>query len=195
MNSNTEGYCKRNTYDVCKVILGIYKNRGFGFGGGYAMLSLIQDEVVNKHQWLSKQEFTDLVAISQMTPGPIGINSATYVGYKSIEAAGYPPVVSLLGAIISTFALCLPSFLMISIISYFFIRFRQSRYFSSAMYGIKPLSIALIGLAALSLTNRENFIDGYSVILFVLTLVCAIRFKVHPILMLLGAAVIGLVIY
>ena len=76
----------------------------FGFGGGYAMLSLIQDEVVDKHGWISTQEFTDIVAISQMTPGPIGINSATYIGYTAVQNAGYSTEISILGSVIATFA-------------------------------------------------------------------------------------------
>ncbi len=78
----------------------------FGFGGGYAMLSLIQDEVVDKYGWISSQEFTDIVAISQMTPGPIGINSATYIGYTAIHNAGYSASFSILGSALATFAVC-----------------------------------------------------------------------------------------
>lgn len=92
-------------------LLGVYLKIGiFGFGGGYAMLSLIQYEVVDKYHWLTLQEFTDVVAISQMTPGPIGINSATYIGYT---ATG-----SVWGSVIATFAVCLPSFLLVLLISF-----------------------------------------------------------------------------
>ena len=83
----------------------------FGFGGGYAMLSLIQADVVDRYGWISSQEFTDIVAISQMTPGPIGINSATYIGYTAIHNAGYSPAMAVLGSCLTTFAVCLPSFL------------------------------------------------------------------------------------
>ena len=71
----------------------------FGFGGGYAMLSLIQADVVDRYGWITSQEFTDIVAISQMTPGPIGINSATYIGYTAIHNAGYPPYMAVLGVL------------------------------------------------------------------------------------------------
>lgn len=167
----------------------------FGFGGGYAMLSLIQEEVVEHNAWMTKQEFTDLVAISQMTPGPIGINTATYAGYSAIEHSGYSHGVAILGAALATFALCLPSFIMISLISYFFIKFRSNKYFSYAMTGIRPLSISLIALAALSLTNSENFIDYFSPVLFMVALLCSIKFKMHPIVILFGAAIIGLLVY
>ena len=83
----------------------------FGFGGGYAMLSMIQGEVVTRYGWLTSQEFTDIVAISQMTPGPIGINSATYVGYTTI-AAHYGTSMGVLGSCIATFAVVLPSFIL-----------------------------------------------------------------------------------
>ena len=81
----------------------------FGFGGGYGMLSLIQHETVEAHHWLSTAEFTDIVAISQMTPGPIGINSATYCGYTAIHNAGYGHLMATLGSATATFALVLPS--------------------------------------------------------------------------------------
>ncbi|MDM1407056.1 chromate transporter [Myroides sp. DF42-4-2] len=167
----------------------------FGFGGGYAMLSLIQEEVVDKNNWISKSEFTDLVAVSQMTPGPIGINSATYVGFSALHNQGYSATISILGSLIATVALCLPSFIMICTISYFYFKFRSNRYFAYALAGIKPLSISLIALAALSMSNDENFIDYYSFALFLVALVCSIKFKVHPIIILFVSAIIGLLIY
>lgn len=92
----------------------------FGFGGGYAMLSLIQYEVVDHHHWLTLQQFTDVVAISQMTPGPIGINSATYVGYAVTQ--------SVWGAVVTTIAVCLPSFILVLLISYFFVKCKDNKY-------------------------------------------------------------------
>ena len=89
----------------------------FGFGGGYAMISLIQGEVVNRHHWLTSGQFTDIVAISQMTPGPIGINSATYVGYTSVVNAGYGHAWGVLGSATATFAVVLPSFVLMLLIS------------------------------------------------------------------------------
>lgn len=126
----------------------------FGFGGGYAMLSLIQFEIVDRHHWLTLQQFTDIVAISQMTPGPIGINSATYIGYSVTG--------SVWGAVVATVAVCLPSFLMVLFISYFFVKFKNNKYVNAAMSGLLPMSVALIGAAALLLMNGENFIDYMS---------------------------------
>lgn len=167
----------------------------FGFGGGYAMLSLIQEEVVDRQQWVSNSEFTNLVAVSQMTPGPIGINTATYVGYAALINAGYPVYIAVFGSALTTIALCLPAFLMIALISFFYFRFRSNKFFSYAIAGIKPLGISLIALAALSLTNEESFPDYYSPILFLAALLCSIRFKMHPIVILFGAALLGLILY
>lgn len=128
----------------------------FGFGGGYAMLSLIQFEIVDRHHWLTLQQFTDIVAISQMTPGPIGINSATYIGYSVTG--------SVWGAVVATVAVCLPSFLMVLFISYFFVKFKNNKYVNAAMSGLLPMSVALIGAAALLLMNGENFIDYKSIL-------------------------------
>ena len=96
----------------------------FGFGGGYAMLSMIQGEVVTGHEWISSSEFTDIVAISQMTPGPIGINSATYVGYTAVVNAGYSHVWGIAGSITATFAVVLPSFILMIAISKFFLKYQ-----------------------------------------------------------------------
>ncbi len=178
-----------------KLFIVFFKIGIFGFGGGYAMLSLIQDEVVTKNHWLTQQEFTDLVAISQMTPGPIGINSATYVGFTALHQQTSSVYMGVLGAAVTTFSICLPAFILISIISYFFLKFRQNRYFSSAIKGIKPLSISLIALAALSLTNKENFIDWFSIVLFIATIILSIKFKVHPILLLIIGAIVGIIYY
>ena len=91
----------------------------FGFGGGYAMLSLIQGEVVEHYHWMTMGQFTDIVAVSQSTPGPIGINSATYVGYTALVNAGYEPYWGILGSFLATFAVVLPSFILMLLISRF----------------------------------------------------------------------------
>ncbi len=159
----------------------------FGFGGGYAMLSLIQHEVVDKYHWLSLAEFTDVIAISQMTPGPIGINSATYIGYTVTG--------NVWGAILATVAVSLPSFLMVLAISVFFVKFRQNRYVSAAFTGLRPVTIGLIAAAALVLMNGDNFIDYKSVLIFVAAFVLSWKFNVHPILMICLAGIAGMILY
>lgn len=167
----------------------------FGFGGGYAMLPLIQEEVVEKNHWMSKEQFVDLIAISQMTPGPIGINTATYAGYNAMLNAGYSPFMSIAGSVVATVSLCIPSFLLITLISLFIAKVRQNRHFSAAMTGIRLLSVALIALAALSLMNSDNFIDYISIIIFAGALLLSVKYKTHPIIIVFLAAIIGLLIY
>lgn len=178
----------------------------FGFGGGYAMLSLVQDEVVVKQGWITEQQFTDIVALSQVTPGPIGINSATYIGYT---ATG-----SILGAIVATLAVSLPSFILVMLISMVFSRFRQNRWVEAAFVGIRPASVGLIASAALLLSIhaegvwqwinhgngeeivvRDNFPDLRSLLLFAVTFVAALRRWVHPILLILLAGGAGWLLY
>ncbi|CCZ07455.1 MULTISPECIES: chromate transporter [Odoribacteraceae] len=159
----------------------------FGFGGGYAMLSLIQYEVVDKHHWLSLQEFTDVVAISQMTPGPIGINSATYIGYTVTG--------NVWGSVIATIAVCLPSFLLVLLISFFFARFKKNKYVAAAFTGLRPMTVGLIAAAALIMMNGENFIDYKSVLIFAAAFYLTWRYKVHPILMICMAGVAGVILY
>ncbi len=167
----------------------------FGFGGGYAMLSLIQAEVVDKYNWISLQEFTDVVAISQMTPGPIGINSATYIGYTAVLNAGYSPWIAMLGSCLTTFAVCLPSFVLVLIISYYFLRFKKNKYVEAAFTGLRPATIGLIASAALLLMNSENFIDYKSYLIFAAAFLLTWKLKIHPILMIFLAGIAGLVLY
>lgn len=177
-------------------LLYVYLKIGIlGFGGGYAMLSLIQADVVDRYGWISLQEFTDIVAISQMTPGPIGINSATYIGYTAIHNAGYSEAVSILGSVVTTTAVCLPSFLLVLVISMAFARFKNNRYVAAAFLGLRPATVGLIGAAALLLMNHENFIDYKSVLIFIAAFVLTWRFKIHPILMILLAGVAGILLY
>lgn len=178
-----------------KLLLVFTKIGIFGFGGGYAMLSLIQEEVVDKNAWLTTQEFTDLIAISQVTPGPIGINSATYTGYAAVLNAGYPPEIAVLGAALCTFAVCWPSILMVIVISYYFYRFMKNRYVAAAFTGLRPVTVGLIAAAALMLVNSENFIDYKSVLIFIAAFVLTLKFKLHPILTICLAGVAGLVLY
>ncbi|MDR2118714.1 MAG: chromate transporter [Tannerellaceae bacterium] len=177
-------------------LFGVYIKIGlFNFGGGYAMLSLIQDEVVERHGWITMQEFTDIVAISQMTPGPIGINSATYIGYTAVLNAGYPPAMAVLGSCLATLAVCLPSFVLILTVSYYFTRFRKNRYVEAAFLGLRPATVGLIASAALLLMNSENFIDYKSFLIFGSAFLLTWRFKVHPVLTVALAGLAGLLLY
>lgn len=177
-------------------LLYVYLKIGiFGFGGGYAMLSLIQADVVDRYGWVTRQEFTDIVAISQMTPGPIGINSATYIGYTAIHNAGYPPFMAVLGSCLTTFAVCLPSFILVLVISYFFAKFKNNKYVVAAFTGLRPATVGLIAAAALLLMNDENFVDYKSFLIFGGTFILTWKFKLHPILTIALAGVAGTILY
>lgn len=162
----------------------------FGFGGGYAMLSLIQNEVVVQNQWMTNAEFTDIVAISQMTPGPIAINSATYIGYT---VAGF------WGSVVATTAVCLPALTLMILITRFFLHLRDNRYVKGAIAGMKPIVVGMIGAAALLLmfpksADGASFIDGWSWALFAAAMVASLK-KVNPILLIVLGAMAGVAIY
>ena len=181
----------------------------FTFGGGYAMLSLIQNEVVVRHAWLSESAFTDIVAISQMTPGPIGINSATYVGYDVLYATTGSHFMGVCGSLTATLALMLPSFIIMLLIVRFYTRFRTSRLYGGTMAWLKPAVVGLIGAAAVILMVkvswngcvpdlsivRDNFPDWKSWGLLAAAFAASKWGRVNPIVMILLAAVAGLILY
>lgn len=130
----------------------------FGFGGGYGMLSLIQSQTVYNHAWLTSAEFTNIVAISQMTPGPIGINAATYCGYTAVHNAGMGEWLSILGSATATLALVLPSFILIILICRVFMKYMNTPTVQNVMSGLRPAVVGLIAAAALLLMTPENFV-------------------------------------
>ena len=181
----------------------------FTVGGGYAMLSLIQGEVVTAHQWISESTFTDIVAISQMTPGPIGINTATYVGYDVLSNATGSSLMGILGSATATLALVLPSFILVLLIVRFYTKFRQSVLFEGVMGWLRPTVVGLIGAAAVILIVRttwtrgvpsfriveENFPDWKSWCLLAAAFAGSYWGKLNPILVIVAGAVLGLLIY
>lgn len=174
----------------------------FGFGGGYGMLSLIQGEVVHHWHWMTTSEFTDIVAISQMTPGPIGINSATYCGFTAVHNAGYGYSMSVVGSALATFALMLPSIILMILISRLFIKYMNTQAVQSVFAGLRPAVVGLLGAATLLLITRENFSSPdenpwqfwISVALFAATFIGTKILKINPIRMILYSAVAGLVL-
>ena len=174
----------------------------FGFGGGYGMLSLIQNEVVYNHHWLTTSQFTDIVAISQMTPGPIGINSATYCGYTAVHNAGYGKALSMLVSGIATFALVLPSFILMILISRMFLKYMNTTMVQSAFSGLRPAVVGLLGAATLMLMTPDNFslpsVNPWqfwiSCFLFAATFVGTYFVKINPLKMIACSAVAGLVL-
>ncbi|MEE1234558.1 MAG: chromate transporter [Bacteroidaceae bacterium] len=174
----------------------------FGFGGGYAMISMIQGEVVGRHHWMTNGEFTDIVAISQSTPGPIGINSATYVGYTSLTNAGYAPVWGALGSLIATFAVVLPSLILMLAISRFFMKYKNHLAVEQTFMGLRPAVIGLLAAASLLLMNAENFSTPgqnpwqffISVGLFLFAFIGQQVYKMNPILLLVLCGLSGLLL-
>lgn len=172
----------------------------FGFGGGYGMLSLIQTETVFHHHWLSTAEFTNIVAISQITPGPVGINSATYCGYTAIHNAGYGMPLSCLGSFTATFALGLPTFVLMVVISKMFMKYMKTDVVQNIFKGLRPAVVGLLAAATLLLCDEENFSSpdvnpwqfGISIFLFVTTFVGTKWMKINPIRMIMYAAFAGL---
>ena len=190
-----------------QLFFSFFKIGLFGFGGGLAILSLIQHEV-EAHAWMSQQEFVGIVAISQVTPGPIGINCATYVGYT---ATG-----SVWGSLLATFAIILPSLIIMLAICrlYFFLstRFRTNPYFQNTLRMLRFAVIGLIAAAALLLITPDSFIDWKSWLffagVFLLTILPELTKSIkresvkklistlsHPILLIVLAGIVGYFVY
>lgn len=170
---------------ILQLFLAFFKIGAFSFGGGYAMLPLIEREIVKRHNWISYREFTDIIGISQMTPGPIAINSATFVGYK---------VGGILGSAVASIGVVTMSFILVSIATHYIMKFKESKVIKSAFMGMKPALIALILSAFISLA-KESYMDIKSIIIGILTLIMLLSKKVHPIMVIVIAAMLGIVIY
>ena len=181
----------------------------FTFGGGYAMLSLIQNQVVVEHAWISESAFTDIVAVSQMTPGPIGINSATYVGYEVLQGATGSHLLGICGSLTATLSIMLPSFILMLLIVRFYEKFRTSTLYAGTMAFVKPAVVGLIGAAAVILILKttwtgftpnvqivaDNFPDWKSWVLLGGALAAGYWGKVNPIYLILAGAVLGIILY
>jgi len=154
----------------------------FTFGGGYAMIPLIEKEIVNKYHWLTMEQFTDLIAISEMTPGPVAVNSATFVGYK---------VAKFWGAVSSTLGVVLPSFLVIWAVASVFFSFQDNHIVQAAFKGLRPAVLGLIVVAVLSI-GKIAISDYKSVIILIFVVLGVWILKLHPILALLVSAIIGI---
>lgn len=155
----------------------------FSFGGGYAVLAMLQQEIVVKHGWLTASEFTDIVAISQMTPGPIAINAATFIGFKTH---------GVLGSVLCTLGVILAPLCLMMILTHTYIKLQQKEWFKNMFKCLRLLSVGLIA-AAMVLIGKSAFPDLFSVGVFVVCFLILWRWKVNPIYMLLGVAVFGMV--
>lgn len=175
----------------------------FNFGGGYAMLSLIHNEVVVKNAWLTNAEFTDIVAISQSTPGPIGINAATYAGYVAVLNQGYPEWMAVIGSVLSSLSIVWLPFIIMIMISRYLLTHKDSKLVKNIFAGLRPAIIGLIAAAAVLLMNKDNFGSptanptyfAISVALFIATFYLTRYRKTNPILVMLACGILGLIIF
>lgn len=170
---------------LIQLFISFFKIGAFSFGGGYAMLPLLEKELIDKHQWISTSDFIDILAISEMTPGPISINSATFLGYK---------VAGVLGAIFSTLAVVLPSFIIITLLYKFINRFKNSKYVSWAFRGIRPIVLGLIASAAITV-GQTSFIDIKSVLIAIFIFFLVSIKKINTILAIIIAGILGVILY
>lgn len=175
----------------------------FTFGGGYSMVALIQNEVVEKYHWLTAEEFTDLLAISQMTPGPVGINTATYTGYTVVLNNGGEPWMGVVGSLVASFAVILLPFIAMLLLCRFLAKHRDNPIIDIIFRVLRLAVVGLIAAAALSLASVENFgswdISHKQVIislaLFVAVFVASFKFKKSPIMLLLASGAVGFLAY
>lgn len=196
-----------------KLIWAYIKIGVFGFGGGYAMLSLVEKIVVSDNKWITEQMFTDIVAISQMTPGPIGINSATYIGFVApgqVDASLSSPLWGILGSILATLAVTVPSFFLVLYASHFIRKHHESGAIKAVFAGLRPVVVGLIASAAIMLMNAANFNPGGSSRqLWISIIICVVAFvmvyfpiklknqtfRIHPILIIILAGLAGYLLY
>ncbi|HJH60719.1 MAG TPA: chromate transporter [Bacteroidetes bacterium] len=163
-----------------------------GFGGGYAMLSMIQFEIVEHHAWMTASDFADIVAISQMTPGPVSINLATYTGYT---------IGGIAGSLLSTFSLVLPSLLLLFIVLKFLLKNKENFIIKTTLSTMKPIIAGLILSAAILMMNKENFGDvgfgknNISIIICAITFAGVYFLKINPMWLILASGVAGWLIY
>lgn len=169
----------------------------FSIGGGYAALPLIQNQVVQVHGWLNMQEFADVITISQMTPGPIAINSASFVGIR---------VAGIFGAVTATLGCVLPSFLIVLLFAYLYKRFKNLRFVQGVLCSLQPAVVGLIAAAGISIVSHAlwngewwNFVPSAVDWVALATMVVGVyllrRLKLNPIYVMLGAGVVGGVVY
>ena len=170
---------------VLQLFISFFKIGLFSFGGGYAMLPLIQREIVSLHNWLTMDQFIDVVAISQVTPGPVGINAATFVGYK---------VAGLLGSSIATTGVVLPSVIVILILTRLFLKYRNLAPVKAMFRGIRPAVVSLI-LAATVMIVPSSITDAAGILIAIATFLVIKYLKLDPILSLVLAAAAGIIIY
>ena len=178
-----------------QLFLSFLQIGAFSFGGGYAAMPLIQNQVVDLHHWLSLSEFTDLVTISQMTPGPIAVNSATFVG---IKIAGIP------GAIVATLGCILPACIIVTIIAWLYLKYRNMKSLQVVLSTLRPAVVSLIATAGLTIIISAifgelgisiNTIKIQMVVIFVICMFLLMKWKMNPIFVMVLAGILNVIQY
>lgn len=172
----------------------------FTFGGGYSMIALIENEVVNHHGWMTLEEFTDLVAISQMTPGPVGINTATYAGYSAVISSGYSAPAAVAGSLIASGAVMLIPIVLVMIVGRWLLAHLDQPMVATVMRCLRLAVVVLIAAAALilvptSFTAPDGAVSPVSIAIFLEVFYLSWRRKANPILLILASGLIGLLLY
>lgn len=170
---------------LIKLFWNFLKIGAFSYGGGYTALSLIEREIVSRLNWLSYPEFLDVMAVSQITPGPIGINSATYTGFK-IAGIG--------GAFVSTFGVVLVSFVLVIVIAHYFFQFKDSKVVKAVLYSLRPAILGIIITVVINL-GKVTIVGIKEAIITLVVVVALIKFERHPIVMIFLSGVIGIFIF
>lgn len=171
------------------------------FGGGYSMIALIQHEVVDNHHWITAQEYTDILAVSQMTPGPVGINTATYTGYTAVLSAGYPEWAAVCGSLLASLAVVLLPVLLVVLVSRWLMAHKDDPRIATVLRVLRLAVVGLIAAAALQLmpsafaSTDAGGVSIVSLIIFVAVFVASWRFKVSPVLLIVASGIIGLVAF
>ncbi len=174
----------------------------FTFGGGYSMVALIQNEVVAHHGWMTAAEFTDLLAVSQMTPGPVGINTATYAGYTAVIGAGYPQWAAVCGSLLASLAVVMIPVALVLLVGSWILSHKDNTRVASVMRTLRLVALGLIAAAALMLLTTDNFGTVglnrrfiMSVAVFVAVFLLRTLRRTNPILLILGAGLAGLLLF
>lgn len=170
---------------LLELFVSFFQIGAFSFGGGYAMLPMIEEEIIRVHGWLTTSEFIDILAVSEMTPGPIAINAATFLGYK---------VAGVAGSAVSTFAVVLPSFIVMSLIFHFVTKFKSSPYMDWIFKGIRPIVLGLIAAAAVTV-GKNTFTDIKSIVIAGLLFYLVSFKKLNAILAIVLAGIMGVILY
>lgn len=168
-----------------KLFWNFVKIGTFSYGGGYTSISLMEAEIIRKMQWLDYSEFLDVVALSQITPGPVGINAATYTGFK---------IKGFFGSALSTIGLVFVSFFLVIIVAHYFLQFKESKVMKALLHGLRPAIIGIIITVVINL-GKETLIGVKEVFIMLVVVIALVRFDRHPILMIFISGVLGIIIF